>query len=86
VVVHPRAEEAQLVVCGHVAGGEPPQLGVDGLLGLARGQVDLAAFEAQRGGDAVEQLLDRVDADRGEHRLDVLRRGGGVAAHASPLT
>ncbi len=74
MVVHARAEEAQLVLGARVARGERAQVLVDVLLGQPVGQVELAP-EAHRLGDlAVEDLLQRADADRGEHRVEILRR------------
>ncbi len=85
VVVHPGAEEADLLLAVGVAGGERGEALVD--LGLAhplrQGQ---RAVEAQRLGDLGEELVDRVDPDRGEHLLAVGGRGGGVAAHAVKAT
>ena len=66
VVVHPGADEADLLFGVGVARRQRRQPLVD--LGLAHpvGQRQRAA-EAQRLGDLLEELVDRVDADRGEH-------------------
>ncbi len=85
MVVHAGAEERHLVLGRHVALREAAQLGVDRLLGLALRQVDLALQPHARR-DAVEQRLDRVDADRVEHDLQVLRGERRVAAHERLLT
>ena len=74
VVVHPGAEEADLLFGVGVPPGQRREALVD--LGLAHplGQVERPA-EAQRAGDLLEQLVDRLDADRGEH-LGAVVRGG----------
>ncbi len=66
MVVHPRADEADLLFGVGVAGGQRRQPLED--LGLAhpRRQLQRAA-EPQRLGDLLEELGGRVDADRGEH-------------------
>ena len=53
---------------------------VDLLLGQARRQVELAAEAHARGDLAVEELVERADADLGEHLAQVLGGDGGVAA------
>ncbi len=80
VVVHTGAQERDLVLGGHVALGEPAQLGVDGLLGLARRQGDRPA-QAHALRNRVEELLDRPDADRLEHDREVLGCDCGVSGH-----
>jgi hypothetical protein len=74
VVVHPGADEADLRFGVGVPSGQRRQALVD--LGLAHpgGQLERPA-QAQRGGDLLEELVDRVDADRGEHLGAVV--GGG---------
>ena len=66
MVVHPGADEADLLFGVGVARGKRSEALED--LGLAhpRGQRQRPA-EPQRLGDLLEQVLDRVDADRGEH-------------------
>ena len=86
MVVHAGAEEAELVLGARVARGELAQVLVDVLLGQARRQLERAA-EAHRLGDlALEQLLDRADADRREHRGEVCGGDGGVAAQVTALS
>ena len=63
-------------------GREVAQVRVHLLLGLAGRQVERAA-EADAPGHVGEQLVDRLGADRREHRAAVVVGGGGVAAHAS---
>ena len=84
VVVHPGADEADLPFGVGVARRQCRQALED--LGLAHPlrQVQRAA-EPQRLGDLLEELVDRADADRGEHLGPVVGRGGGVAGHALRL-
>ena len=82
VVVHPAAEEGDLVLGGRVAAGQLAQPRVDRLLALALGEVE-AAVEPQRLGDRGEELVDRAHADLVEHLPEVVGGGGGVAAHGS---
>ncbi len=84
MVVHAGAEEAQLVLGARVARGERAQVLVDVLLGQPGGQVERAAEAHARGDLAVEDLLQRADADRREHRVEVLGGDGGVAAQLLP--
>ena len=70
MVVHPGAEEAGLRLGVGVARGERRQVVVDLGLGAARLEVE-RPVEPQRLGDLGEQLVDRADADRVEHRLAV---------------
>ena len=79
VVVHARAEEAELVLGAGVARGERAQVLVDVLLGQPVGQLERAAEAHRRGDLAVEDLLQRADADRREHRVEVRGGDGGVA-------
>ena len=67
MVVHPGADEAGLGVGVGVARGELREALED--LGLREpvGQLE-RPVEAQLGGDVGEQLVDRVDADRRQHR------------------
>ncbi len=81
VVVHPAAQEADLVLGGDVARGQLAQVRVDPLLGLAGGEIERAA-QAQVGRDRREQVLDGVDADLREHRLAVRVGDSGVGAHS----
>ena len=66
MVVHAGAEEADLLVAVPVAGGQGGDVLVDVLLGHPRGQVERAP-QADRLGDRLEQVLERADADRGQH-------------------
>src|ERR1700722_413023 len=52
----------------------------DLLLGQSSGQVQLTAKAHALGDLALEDLLQRADADGGEHRIEVLRGDGCVAA------
>ena len=83
VVVHAAAEEADLVLCARVPGGQRPQVLIHVLLGEAVGELELAAEAHTLGDLAVEDLLQAVHADRGEHPLQVLRGYGCVAAQAA---
>ena len=80
VVVHAGAEEADLGVRVHVAGGERRQVLVDLLLGAPVRQVD-GASQAHALRYVGEQIVERADADRAEHLLQVLLGDCGVAAH-----
>jgi hypothetical protein len=80
VVVHPSAEERDLVLRRDVLRGEVAQVGVDLLLGLAGRQVERPA-EPHALGHVGEQLVDRRGPDRREHRAAIVVGGGGVAAH-----
>ena len=72
VVVHAGAEEGDLVLGARVGRGQRAQVRVDVLLGHAGGQVE-RALQAHGGRDlAIEELLERADADLGQHRLEVL--------------
>ena len=79
VVVHPGAEERDLVFGRDVAAREVAQVRVHLLLRLARRQVD-RPVEPDALGDVGEQLVDRAGADGLQHRLPVGVGGGGVAA------
>ena len=81
VVVHPGAEERDLVLGRHVAGRELPQVRVDVLLGQSGGQVERAPEPHPGGHLALEELIERPDADGREHLPQILRRGARVAAH-----
>ena len=70
VVVDPGAEEGQLPPRVHVALGQLRQVG-DDLRLRERGVDRQLAVEANAFRDVAEQLLDRGDADGGEHRLAV---------------
>jgi hypothetical protein len=70
VVVHPGAEEAELAVGIGVPGGERGELVEDLGLRAPAGKLE-RAVEPNLGRDVGEQLVDRVDADRREHRLPV---------------
>jgi hypothetical protein len=83
VVVHPRPEEADLLLAVPVTGGQGGQVLVDLLLGPARRQVELAA-EPHRLRDVRKQVLQGADADRVEHLLQVLVCDSRVAAHEPP--
>ena len=73
VVVHPGAEEADLLLAVGVARGQRRQSLVD--LGLAHPRRQRQrAVEAQRLGDLREELGGRLDADRGEHLGPVVGR------------
>ncbi|OJU80124.1 MAG: hypothetical protein BGO11_12475 [Solirubrobacterales bacterium 70-9] len=74
MVVHPGTDEADLRFGVGVPPGQRRQPLVD--LGLAHpgGQVERPA-QAQRAGNLLEELVDRVDADRGQH-LGAVVRGG----------
>ena len=80
VVVHAGAEEADLGVRVHVARGERRQVLVDLLLGAPVRQVDVAP-QAHALRYVREQIVERADADRAEHLLQVLLGDCGVAAH-----
>ena len=70
VVVHPRPEEAELRVGVGVALGERGEM-VEALgFREPRGEVEGTA-QAQLGGDLGEQVVDRANADRVEHRSAV---------------
>ncbi len=74
VVVHPRAEEADLLFGVGITIGERSQTLVD--LGLAEAPLQRQrAVQPQRLGHLLEQLGDRVDADRRQHLGAVGRRG-----------
>ncbi len=66
VVVHPGAEERDLVVGGDVARGERAQVREHLLLRAPLRQVE-RAIEADALGERLEQLVDRGDADELEH-------------------
>ena len=83
VVVHPSAEEAQLLFGRAVPRGQLAQVLEDVLLGAARRQLELPAEAHGRGDLAVEDLLQRGHPDRGQHRLEILRCDGGVAAQVA---
>src|SRR6185503_10087071 len=70
VVVHPRAEERELRADVRVLPGERLEVRVQLLLGHRRWQRQLAP-QAHTVRQVREQLLDRGDADRLEHRLSV---------------
>ena len=74
VVVHPGAEEGHLLFGVGVPPGQRREALVDLGLAHAFGQVERPA-EAQRAGDLLEQLVDGLDTDRGEH-LGAIVRGG----------
>ena len=83
VVVHAGAEEAELLLGRAVALGELAEMLVDVLLGAPGRQLERAA-EPHGGRDlAVEELLQRGDPDRGEHRLEVLGCDCCVAAQVA---
>ena len=65
--------------------GEGGEELVDLGLALALGEVERAA-EAERLGDLLEEIVDRVDADRGQHLGPVLGRCGRVTTHGYRLT
>jgi hypothetical protein len=79
VVVHPGAEEGQLVLGRRVAPGQLAQVRLHRLLGQPGRQIERAP-EAHALRDAGEELVDRRHADRGEHRLQVLLGDCGVGA------
>ena len=85
VVVHARAEEGDLVLRAGVARGELGQPLVDRLLGHAVRQLQ-RTVEPHAGGQVGEQLVDRADADLGEHLLAVGVGRGGVARHRGRLS
>ena len=80
MVVHPAAQEADLVLGRHVARGQVAQVRVHLLLGLAGREID-RAVEPDALGDVGEQLLDRADADASSIASPVGVGGGGVATH-----
>jgi hypothetical protein len=83
VVVHPRAEEADLVLGARVAGGERAQVREHLLLGHAGRQVERPPQPDALGHDR-EELLDRRDADLGQHDPEVLVGERGVAGPHRP--
>ncbi len=82
MVVDPGPEEAGQLVQVPVAGGEPAQLGGHLLLGVGPGQVEVGRGP-QVGGDGLEQLVDVVEAEGGQHPVDVLTGVGLVAQRSS---
>ena len=80
VVVHPGAEEGDLVLGRGVAARQVEQVAVDVLLGHPGGQVELLA-QPHAVGDLVEELVDGRDADGGQHRVEVGGGDSGVPAH-----
>ena len=77
VVVGARPGEAdQVGAGGGVAGGQPLHLDQHVGLGQPRRQVE-AAGQPQRGRHALEQLVERRQADEGEHGRQLRRRCGG---------
>ncbi len=80
VVVEASPQEGELLLGAAVARGELAQVRVHLRLAAAGRQFDLAA-QAHGGGDLGEELLDRSDADRLEHRGAVVVGDGGVARH-----
>jgi hypothetical protein len=83
VVVHARAEEADLRLGVPVTGRQSGQVLVDLLLGLPLRKVELAA-EPHRLRDVREQILEGADADGVEHLLQILVCNSRVAAHEPP--
>jgi hypothetical protein len=79
VVVHARAEEAQLILDARVASRELREVREHVLLGLPVRQIKAAPEADVLGNLAVEDLLDGVDADRVEHRGEIRWCDGGVA-------
>ena len=86
MVVHPGAEERDLVLGRDVARGEVAQVRVHLLLGPARRQVERPVQADPGRHDLVEQGVDGLGADRREHRAAVVVGGGGVARHADQLS
>jgi hypothetical protein len=70
VVVDPRAEKRDLARRVDVAGGKSLELARQLLLGELRLEREVAV-EADAGRDIAEELRDRIDADRAEHRVFV---------------
>ena len=93
VVVHARAEEGQLTARVGVAPGELGDVCEHLLLRQRRGELELAA-QADPLRQVAEELSDRADADRTEHRLPVgvgereerVRHSGPVSAPAPAET
>jgi hypothetical protein len=81
VVVDPGPEEAGQLVQVAVPGRQPAQLGRHLLLGVGPGQVEVGRG-TQVGRDRLEQLVDVVEAEGGQHRVDILT---GVGLVAQPL-
>ena len=84
VVVHPGADEADLRLGIGVAGGERREPLVDVGLALSPGKRKLPV-EAERLGDLVEKIVDRLDADRSQHLGAVVGRYGRVTTHVYRL-
>ena len=70
MVVHARAEEADLGIGIGVPGRERAQVLEDVLLGHPVRQIE-SPVQADLGGDLLEELLGRLSADLGEHRRSV---------------
>ena len=70
VVVHARAEEAELGIGVGVPRGERAQVLEDVLLGHPVRQVE-RAVQADLRGDLLEELLGRLSADLREHRRPI---------------
>jgi hypothetical protein len=81
VVVDAGAEEAGQLVQVPVPRGQPAQLGRHLLLGVGPGQVQVGRGP-QVGRDGLEELVDVVEAEGGQHPVDVLT---GVGLVAQPL-
>ena len=84
VVIHPGAEKARLGLGVGVPRSQCREPVVHLGLGLSVRQLERAA-EAESLGDVLEEVVDRADADRFEHRAAVLVGGGRIAAHDPPI-
>ena len=85
MVVDPHAEEGQLAVRGHIARREPVEVSHQVRFPERWRHVELPA-EAHAGGNLLEEVVERVDAYRREHRVAVvvrLRQVARRAAHCS---
>jgi hypothetical protein len=83
VVVHPGAEEGDLVVTARVAARERRQVVVHVLLRHPRREVERPAQPYLLGHLRAEDLVERSDADGVEHLAAVRVGGRGVAAQGS---
>ncbi len=66
----------------HIARRHPPERPFDGKFARRLGQGE--AMDAEIGRDVEEEIIDRADADGGEHRLPI-RLGMGKIAHRAPF-
>jgi hypothetical protein len=83
VVVHPRAEEADLLLVVPVTGRQRGQVLVDLLLRLALRKIELPP-QPHRLRNVRKQVLQGADADGVEHLPQILVCDSCVAAHEPP--